>query len=290
MTKSLNRLRLTAAVLGLVVGMANQTRADITITVTPSLAPNAYGSPSYSAYVSNAVTALETGATSEGTAGTPSYYQALANSGATIDASQDIVTGFSSWNGQADPGTAFAGEYGNRLLFGLSIVDTNADGTPGTFSISQLSFSATSTDSGDSLGFSFGLGSYNYSNEYVGVIYGVDGAPNQYITTGLNTQLVNAVYGRGSGNAYDVYSTDPGATDQDKIDNVVASIPGEVFTGTYSLTQSTGPDITGSGSVTIQADPNFNPTAVAPEPSTIAMIVSAVPLGLGYWLRRRKCK
>lgn len=269
---------LTSAVLGLVAGAANQARADIVITVTPSLAPNAYGSPSYAGYVSNAITALEKGLSSYGTPDTPSYYQALTN-GSAISANQNVVTGFYSWLGQTDPGTvfgpAFAQELGNRLLFGLSIVGTtNAD----KFSISNLSFTETSSDPGNTLGFSFGAGSYNYSSEYVGVIYGAGGAGDvadyTYVTSGPNTQLVNAVFGRGSGNAYSAYSTDPGATDQDRLNNAIGSISNETFSGMYTLG-----GVTGSGTIGIQA---------VPEPAPIALIVASAPFGLGYWMIRRR--
>jgi hypothetical protein len=275
---------LSLVMLGLTAGSSSEALADLTITVTPSLAPNAFGSPSYSGYVSNAIGALETGATSAGDPNSPTYYQAIAN-GASIDANQIIVSGFPSWLGQADPGTAFgpayANELGNRLLFGLSITSNSGQ----TFSISELSFAATSSDAGNSLGFGFGQGSYNYSSDYVGVIYGAGGAADTsdytYVTSGSNTQPVNAIYGRGSGNAYDVYETDPGATDQDKLNNAMAAIPGSTFTGTYSIE-----GFTGSGSVNIDSvNPNASPT---PEPSTFVMAATAGLAGLAYSWRRRK--
>jgi hypothetical protein len=273
-----------AVVLGLVVGGASQARAGLVISVTPSLAPNAYGSPSYANYVNNAVTALETGASSYGTPNTPSYYQAIAN-GSTIDANQVVVTGFSSWLGQADPGTAFgaafANELGNRLLFGLSIVETSSTDK---FALADLSFTATSSDPGNSLGFSFAQGSYNYSNDYVGVIYGAGGVSDvahyTFITSGPNTQLVNAVFGRGSGNAYDAYSSDPGATNQDKLDNVIASIPSETFSGTYTID-----GISGSGNVDIASIPG--PNAV-PEPSSLVSAGIGIATVLGVYRRKRR--
>jgi hypothetical protein len=261
-----------AAALCLAAVASAPARAGLTITVTPSVAPNAFGSPSYGAYVSNAVSALENGLSSYGDPTSPSYYQALAN-GAQITPDQVLVSGFPSWLGTADPGTAFgpafANELGNRLHFGLTIL-----GNGQQFSISELSFTATSSDPSNSLGFSFGTGSYNYSNDYVGVIFGTGGAPNTYITSGPNTQLVDAIYGRGSGNAFPVYSTDPGATDQDKLNNALATIPDMTFTGTYTIDGATG-----SASVDVVA---------TPEPSTLISAGTAVLFGLAYARRRRR--
>jgi hypothetical protein len=276
-----------AVVLGLVAGEADQARAGLVISVTPSLAPNAFGSPSYNDYVTNAVTALETGASSNGTPNTPSYYQAIAD-GSTIDANQVVVTGFPSWLGQADPGTAFgaafANELGNRLLFGLSAVESSS---ADKFAIADLSFTATSSDPGNSLGFGFAQGSYNYSSDYVGVIYGAGGASDvagyTFVTSGPNTQLVNAVFGRGSGNAYEALSSDPGATDQDKINNVIASIPSGTFSGTYTLD-----GVSGSGNVNIVNTPDPAP---APEPSSLVSAGIGIATVLGvYWRKRRKAQ
>jgi hypothetical protein len=246
--------------------------AQIEINVTPSLAPNAYGSPSYDQWVSNAIYAEENGLTSYGDPTSPTYYSAVSG---TIPLSSNIVTDFNSWLGNANPsatyGAAYANELGNRLSFGLDI-----QGNGQLFSISELSFSATSTDSGDTLGFSFGQGSYSYSSSYVGIIYGPDGrggADETFVTSGPSTQLVNEIVSRGSGNADAVYSTDPGATDQDKIDNFIQSMeatdPGAFdFTGTYTLTPTEGDAVDGSATVVI----------ATPEPASWAMGLIVVAL------------
>ena len=90
-----------ALALGLSVGAT--AHAAIDITVTPWLAPNFFGSPSFAPAAANAVNALMNGQTTGGVAGTPSYFQAQSN----ITAQEAIVTGFPSWLGQADPGTVF---------------------------------------------------------------------------------------------------------------------------------------------------------------------------------------
>lgn len=231
--------------------------AAVTIDVKGSLAPNAFGSPNYGAYVDNAITAMYLGVSSYGTPGTPSYYQQISG---PISANQAIVTGFPSWLGDANPsvtyGPAFANELGNRPLFG---VDIRGNGVQ--ISIDQVGFSATSTPN-NVLDFGFGTGSYNYSSDYRGLLYGTDGlrgTPDDiWITSGPASQLVDEIIGRGSGNALDAYVTDPGANNQERINNAAAGYGSEdlTFTGTYEYGA-----VQGSGSIIL----------AVPEPSSFAL-------------------
>ena len=216
----------------------------ITITVIPALAPNVYGSPNWNAWVSNATTAIANGYASYGDPSSPSYYQ---RAPAVISVTNDIVTGFPSWGGVADPGDVFganfAQELGNRLQFGIDI-----KGGTNLISISQLSFSAHSTDPSNTLDFAFAEGSYNYSSSYVGIIYG-PGGTNTYITSGPATQLVNEIVGRGSGNAWAVYDTSGDiASEQSNILVCASQISDQSFnfTGTYTID-----GVSGSNSVTL---------------------------------------
>lgn len=267
----MNTYRLLSGVTALVFAAAASAApgSGITVSVTPSLAPNAYGSSYWGGYVSNAVNALYTGASTYGSPGDPAYYQAVTG---PINVKDNIVTGFNSWLGDANPGTDFganyANEYGNRLHFGVKI-----EGNGTQISISEMGFTAASDDPGDGLGFSYGPGSYTYSSDYMGVIHGPGG--DTFITSGPATQLVDEIVGRGSGNAYAVYSTDPGATNQDKIDIAASQIAPYNFTGTYYLVDSNGTQI-GSG--------NANVTAV-PEPASMVILAAG---GLGFLRRRKK--
>lgn len=172
----------------------------IVIEVHPALSPNGFGSPNYAAWRTNALTALYNGNTTAGTPGTPDYYEQRTQ----FYGNEVMVTSFPSWLGQVNPGAvfgpAFASELGNRILFGLVV---NGNGTQ--FSISQLSFSAFSTDPLNALGFSFAAGSYNYGSDYVGILAGSDlqlfTGDDVFVTAGPNTQLVDGLIGRGSGNA-----------------------------------------------------------------------------------------
>lgn len=231
-----------------------------TIEVTPWSAPNAFGSPSFSDAVANEIFALKNGLSSYGDASLPTYFETAPSE---MEVSENMVTGYPSWLGSADPagdfGAAFAAELGNRLHFGILITGDGEE-----ISISELGFSAISTDPDNTLGFSFAPGSYNYSLQYQGWDYGLDETPltgdDVMITSGPNTQLVDAIVGRGSGNAWASYLTDPGETPQDKLNGQIASVYSGpfTFTGTYTLGEAVG-----SGSV------NFNVEQPVPEPSTI---------------------
>ncbi len=259
----MKHIRLLLPTLSLfVISSAQAIGGPPTITVTPSLAPNAFGSPNWAGYVGNAVTALYNGFSTFGSPSSPDYYAAVTG---PINVKDNIVTGFNSWHGDANPGVdfgaPFAGEYGNRLHFGVVI---NGHGTQ--FAIADLAFDAVSSDPLNGLGFSFSAGSFNYSSSYMGVIHGPSG--DTFVTSGPNTQLVDELVGRGSGNAYAVYDTDPGATEQDKIDQAAANIGYYSFTGTYTLDG-------GSGSATVNA---------VPEP----MSLTALGLGALAFLRKRR--
>ena len=250
--------------------MINSANALI-IDVTPWVAPNAFGSPSYAAAVANANYALFHELNSYGAAG-PTQYNAQSN----VTASEVIVTGFNSWRGVAAPGAPYQSELGNRMLFGLRI-----DGQGSQFSISQLSFAATSSDPGNLLNFGFGQGSYNYSLDYQGIQKGNDNllftGDDIFVTSGPNTQMVDGLVGRGSGSSFAAYC--PGCTvaqQQAEID-AAAAYPGTAFTftGVYTLGAVTGDD-------------TFHISAV-PETSTWVMMILGFA-GMGVMAQRRARK
>ena len=166
--KMIKKLTLKAVALA-GVAIAMQAGAT-TITVTPWLAPNAFGSPSFVLAQTNALTALYSGAATAGAVG-PSQFNAQTTA---LTGSQTVVTGFASWRGVVDPGTvfgaAYAAEGGNRMHFGVLI-----DGQGSQFSISQLNFEGYSTDAGHVLNFNFPSGAYDYSEAFQGIRYGLDG-------------------------------------------------------------------------------------------------------------------
>ena len=269
---------LLAAIVLLSPAAVSSSRADIVVNVYPTLAPNRFGSPSYDPWVANSISALQSGSSSAGTPGAPTFYQQLAP-GLNLPTATIVVTNFPSWRGNADPvgtfGAAYANEIGNRLLFSLTI-----QGTLGTtFSISQLSFTASSSDPGNQMGFTFAAGSYQYGIDYVGINYGADHLPggvgvnaDTIITSGPNNQLVDVLFGRGSGAGLQALSSDPGATNQERIDLVALAAGSFTFTGTYTI-----------GGVTGSSFENFN---VIPEPGVVALLLAAFAAAAGRLLVR----
>ena len=204
-----------------------------------------------------------------------------------------------AWQGNASPGAGFGSELGNRIHYGLFI-----NGNGSQFSISQLTFAFDGDGASNYFDFNFGTGyqygAYDYDGlgnygGYVGIRKGMDGilgtGDDVFITSGADTQLVDALIGRGSGMADAVYcgavpdtSGPCGAANQSYIDNEIAFIRADGFTqlkGTYSLLNANGaPTATGSATVVFAA-------AGVPEPATWAMMI----LGFGFVgasLRRRR--
>lgn len=264
------------------------TSAQVTIDVFPTIAPNIFGVSGaewsrnavdtiYTTAVAGASSATMTG----GTIGTPTYFS-LAPS--TIQASDMFVTAFNSWNGQSDPGNAFnkdfANEKGNRLHFSFLV-----QGNGQKISLSQLSFVLASSDSGNRLQVVRPTGWYSYNDNYVGIDFGTDGhlggGDDVFVKSGTNTQEVDMLIGRGTGNAWEPIDTtrDP-VSEQQAIDAQAASIAPKtpiLVTGTYTLSLAGGASFTGTNSVT-----------VIPEPSTYAALLALSSLGIALWTRRRK--
>jgi hypothetical protein len=234
------------------------------INVYTTLAPELIG-PSGTSWINNAVYALEHGLSSYGDPNLPDYYVQRSE----FSSNENIISLFPSWHGQINPGTvfgpAFAGELGNRIHFGVAI-----DGNGTQFSISQLSYHEVPSDPTQVGLVNFAEGTYQYSSAYVGIVFGsthsLYAADNTYITSGPNTQLVDAVVGRGSGVAW--LSCNPAglncssdAERQASLDHYANSLLAPyTLTGTYSLAAF---DASGSAVATVNPVPEPVGTGVA---------------------------
>ena len=243
----------------------------ITITVFPALAPNRWGSPSWNAWASNAVTAILNGYSSYGDPSSPTFYQQITNA---VPVTNNMVTSFPSWMGSADPGDvfgpAFAQESGNRLTFGMDI-----KGGTNLISIAQLSFTMTSTDPSNTLDWTYSPIPYSYSGlntgsanpVYLGIIYGPNGQ-NTYVTNGPATQLVNEIITCGSGNAWwpDGTSADSIATQQSNIVACATQLGTQpfFFTGTYTIDGMAGTNSVTFNPVVANSPPSLRSTDAVP--------------------------
>jgi hypothetical protein len=247
----------------------------VTITVETWLAANGAGSPSFAGAEANAVQGMMNGGVATGSG--PTAFTPVTN----VTPAQAVVTQFRSWMGVVDPGTAFgaayANESGNRMTFAFSAISDPSH----EFSISQMSFTGHSSDPSGVLNFGNAAGAYNYSTGFVGVQYGKDGklggGDDVFITSGPNTQLVDALFGRGSGNSLAAVCHGCSLAEQQAALDAVAAYPGSpfTFTGTYTIGEDAG-----SGTFNI---------ANVPEPSTWAMMVLGFA-GIGFMAYRRKSK
>jgi hypothetical protein len=247
----------------------------VTITVETWLAANGAGSPSFAAAEANAVQGMMNGGVATGSG--PSAFTPVTN----VTPAQAVVTQFRSWMGVVDPGTAFgaayANESGNRMTFAVSAISDSSH----EFSIAQMSFVGQSSDPSGLLNFAVPFGGYNYSAGFVGVRFGADGklggGDDVFITSGPNTQLVDALFGRGSGNSLAAVCHGCTLGEQQAAIDAVAADPGIpfTFTGTYTVAEDS-------------ASGTFN-IANVPEPSTWAMMVLGFA-GMGFMAYRRKSK
>jgi hypothetical protein len=177
----------------------------VTMEVYPSSAPNVYGSPSYDGWAANAVYAIENDLATTGSAALPTYYYRLL----FMNDRDNIVTGFPSWKGYADPGNvlvfgpAFANELGNRATFGVHIMGNGVK-----VKLSNLSRVMHSSDPVNTFGYVSNYSTASYSTRAVGIDY-VDGirgnGDDVRITSGPGTQAVDEIVFAGGGNAMDAY-------------------------------------------------------------------------------------
>lgn len=244
-----------------------------TIAVSAAFAPNAYGSSNWDTWRTNTLSALVSGQNQSGTTGTSAYYSNIA--GSSFDVRDNIVTNFDSWRGYA-PGT-YSPEYGTRIHFPVKMVSATA------FSLSQVNFEMSSTDAGNGLGYMGDLSGTNFgSGSRRGVNYGADGLLGGGDDTiydisnpGTDTTLINELEYVGIGNAFEALTSDLGATNQDKINGVVASIDPYTVQTQYTITGQ------GGGAF---ATVNF--AQAVPEPASFA----ALGLGALGFLRRQRRK
>ena len=245
----------------------------ITMTECFSSAPNAYGSPSWNNYVSNAITGIMNGCTAVGDPTQPSYYQ----SQTVFDPGQLIVTAYNSWDGQVSPAAPFNNEEGNRLHDGLDV-----KGNGGQFSLSQLVFSMSSSDPANSLSYS---GSFSpadsYSDKRVGIIYG---PTPTYITSGPANQLVDELVYVGIGNAFcSGPPTNCGGGSFQSIDDLIdymnANAPFSI-TNTYSIVDP----ITNNVWASVTSSAEVNQT---PEPAALLLTGSSLMI-LGLFRRKKR--
>jgi hypothetical protein len=273
--------------------------STITMTACYSISPDPFNpSPSWGGYVTNAITGIEDGCTSQGSSNSPTYYSAngVATGGSTgttsatvgqfgqnqvIDsAGASFDSGGNTWNGNASPTGAFAGEFGNQIADGLLVTDGNQVG--GTFSLSQLNWSLSSSDAANSFGF---VGSFaatdDYSSSAVGIVCtSANCATYTTVTSGAATQLVDELAFVGVGGSFCADSDFcPGTTIAQQENYILTNVDPFTVANTYSLDDANGNAI---ASVS-------NTAVISPEPQAwFLAALGFLLLAMAVRYRRRK--
>lgn len=293
--KRLTALSIAAA---MVCTSAISEASIIRFDTVPSYAPNAFGSPSWSGYVSNAHTALMGDpATNLGDRTTdPTAFELVDSANPTapeieVDPKEMIATSFNSWRGTAPPvGAAFANELGNRIQFGFAL---ETDGN-GQIDIANLEIEWTKhwmNNDADMLTSSIILnpltqGNFSadaYTSETIGVRYGANGAPgggdDTILTSG--TGLVDAIYSVGVGDGLVPEEVD-GASNQEEIDLFVANLlaadhPPQKLKTSYNIKLDVNEELMSMSTIFL-----------TPEPGTLVTIFPVIGVLAAYLRRRRK--
>lgn len=223
--------------------------------VVPAFAPNgASSSPSWNAWVSNAIAALiDNPVTTSGDQSIdPTAYELVDPSSPTaptneIRPSRMMVTSFNSWMGNA-PG-AFSSEFGNRVHFGFAL-ETNGRMK---VNIADLDIQWTKHWMNNDMDMETSsiivdpitvgsFGDRHFSDALVGIDYGADGAlggVDDTVHTSGDAD-VDAIYYVGVGDGFEPVDV-PGATDQEEINLFVHNLlaadhPPQQLKTTYAIT------------------------------------------------------
>lgn len=256
-------------VTALAVASFGISQAQINIDVYASPAPNFFGSGSWGAYLSNALIGIENGGTTTGSVGPTQYYN---TNGQTWGVENNIVTNFDSWMGTAGASAPFNGELGTRWHFGVRVVSAGT-----RFALENLTYNMSSLEQ-PALNTSGSFAGASFSSTRFGIDYvdGVKGNGNDITyTSGNGTTLVDEIIYVGVGNAFAVLDTDPGATNQDKLNNATGSLAGYTLTTTYGIDFGAGNVATGSA---------FTDFDAVPEPASM----TALALGIAALVRKKR--
>ena len=220
-------------------------------------------------------------AQSVGNSASPTFY----SSTTTATTADMIVTDFPSWLGHANPGTtfgpAYANELGNRLTYGLYI-----NGNGSTFSLSQLNFDVESTDPENAISFSGNFVGFTYDASSQNTIVGRDFSSGNLVLDPTADEVLTELWYVGVGVAFEVDSTDPGATLQDKINATLTdpdiSSPFQI-NATYFLSETTS---TSTATVTVEPAGPFAEVTI-PEPTSLFLWSAGAALA-GVVVRTRR--
>ena len=257
-------------------------QAEISIKIVPSQAPNDYGSPNWSAYAANAVNGL---IHDTGTLGDPTTASSYTILDQIVNSVNLITTDFPSWMGSPSAGTVFAGELGNKLRFGVSIVSSSPTEK---FRLSDVRVTLAGTDSQKWLDLdpTWVPASKQFDFSMVGLVYGSGGRgsiDDQWITSGGADQYVNAAFWVGAWTGIQVLDDGSGTSLAQQITNQAVSYLQDErdfnLSATYQLFDTNHLSVLQSSTKGM---------TVIPEPSTLMLLGGGLGMMAWGWRRQRR--
>ena len=260
--------------------------SSVSISVFATMAPNGDGSPSYVSWATNGIYALENGLISYGPAG-PTQFNITS---APLPLTDNVVTGFPSWMGQANPSAPYDQEYGTRASFAVVF-----NGNGSLITVDDIGAFGTTNDN-NALGFDFPensilSGDWSYSYRRIGIVYNNNVDTSGGVTTVTSGDgLVNEILYVGAGDSFPAYLGDdpnPGATDQDIINYDLSAAGPWGLIGPYNFTGTfTYGDPNVNGIYTDSASATFVFTS-APDGGSTLLLLGLGLAGLGVLGLRR---
>lgn len=239
--------------------------ANPTVAIFPSISPDPFGSnATFQLWSANALSALQSGGTTAGTAGTPTYYAQTS----TFTSTDLIGTTFPSWKGHTNPPVPFDTQTGNGLAYGMVVQGNGSRFTSADITYNDDFYDTLSSTTLSTVGYGYRMIGINYGAN--GVLGGGDDTIYDASNPGSSSSLVDVIYFSGFVDQFLV--TDP---------STLASSIVAIDNAPINTTTATG-DLNISGT---HYQGTATPTVV-PEPGTVPLAGLGALL-IGFLARKR---
>jgi len=192
-------------------GEAKAQSGSVRIDTFGFISPAVVNDPGNPDFLRNSLMAMAAGATSMGTIGTSSYWEALVGPNFSVRSSDFVFTpDFNSWRGQVVSGGPYGLQHGSKLSFGFFAQSDTM------FSLSNITFTLTTP-----YAYFEGAGE-SFTTVSMGIIRGVNGQPDTTVFFPDSSQKFDAIASIGISHRL-VIRHSPGISDQYAIDEQLDS-------------------------------------------------------------------